>query len=56
MQARTHVQVITLARFNLVFQILSREVYAAHIHRSGGRPYPEVTVAVLPSSLAKVLS
>ena len=27
---------------------------AADIHRSGGRPYPEVTVAVLPSSLAKV--
>ena len=38
------------------FSILFAWVYAAHIHRSGGRPYPEVTVAVLPSSLAKVLS
>ena len=28
----------------------------SHPQRSGGRPYPEVTVAVLPSSLAKVLS
>ena len=38
-----------------VFSISSL-LYAAHIHRSGGRPYPEVTVAVLPSSLAKGLS
>ena len=36
--------------------ILIFAISTAHTHRSGGRPYPEVTVAVLPSSLAKVLS
>ena len=56
MQARTHVQVITLARFNLVSTLLAECTSTIPLQRRGGRPYPEVTVAVLPSSLAKVLS
>ena len=51
---RTHVQVITLARFNHLAEC-TRQSHLP-IQRRGGRPYPEVTVAVLPSSLAKVLS
>ena len=44
------------AFFNLVSTPFAECTLQIPLQRRGGRPYPEVTVAVLPSSLAKGLS